>query len=425
MDVDVRALAVFDDGSGPALYAGGFFTTAGGVAANRVARWDGSSWSALGSGMNESVWALTIYDDGSGPALYAGGRFMTAGGAAAGHVAKWNGSNWSALGSGIDGDYAEVFCLTVFDDGSGPALYAGGMFEIAGGVTAHSIAKWNGSSWLALGSGMNFPVWSLASFDDGSGLALYAGGEFTTAGGVEAHSIAKWNGTTWSPLGDGLLGDVLPYAQALLAFDDSSGPALYAGGHFTIAGGVDANRIAKWDGSSWSPLGSGMSGFVYALAAFDDGNGTALYAGGDFYAFDSADTDIAKWGGCPVVVPPWTNLGYALRGVSGPPLLVGTGALTPGSAGTLVLGNAAPSAYSVLFISLVGTPTPFKCGTLVPLPVALQLPLFTNGTGSIALGWASWPGVLSGLDLYFQYAIQDAGAACGVALSEALRADVP
>ena len=52
MNNTVRALTVFDDGSGPALYAGGAFTTAGGVAANHIAKWNGSSWSALGSGMN-------------------------------------------------------------------------------------------------------------------------------------------------------------------------------------------------------------------------------------------------------------------------------------------------------------------------------------------------------------------------------------
>ena len=213
--------------------------------------------------------------------------------------------------------------------------------------------------------------------------------------------------------------------MAFAGFDDGGGPALHAVGDFDTAGNVTASNIAKWDGLTWSALGSGLTNLVYTLATYDDGSGTALYAGGYFTAPDSGDSNLAKWGGCPVVAPPWTNLGYALRGVSGAPLLVGTGALTPGSAGTLVLSNAAPSAYSVLFISLVGTPTPFKCGTLVPLPVALQLPLFTNGAGRIALGWASWPGVLSGLDLYIQYAIQDAGAACGVALSEALRADVP
>ena len=39
-----------------------------------------------------------------------------------------------------------------------------------------------------------------------------------------------------------------------------SGTNLYAGGEFTIAGGVTANYIAKWDGNAWSALGSGMNG---------------------------------------------------------------------------------------------------------------------------------------------------------------------
>ena len=99
----VRALTVFDDGGGPALYAGGDFTTAGGVAANRIAKWDGSSWTALGSGMNNDVHALAVFDDGGGPALYAGGAFTTAGGVAANRIAKWDGSSWSALGSGMTG----------------------------------------------------------------------------------------------------------------------------------------------------------------------------------------------------------------------------------------------------------------------------------------------------------------------------------
>ena len=75
----VYALAVFDDGLGPALHAGGDFTTAGGVAANRIARWDGgTSWSPLGSGTNAPVAALLVFDDGTGPALIAGGPFSSA-----------------------------------------------------------------------------------------------------------------------------------------------------------------------------------------------------------------------------------------------------------------------------------------------------------------------------------------------------------
>jgi hypothetical protein len=57
------------------LYAGGYFTTAGGSAANNIAQWNGSSWSALGSGVNDSVFALAV----SGSTLYAGGGFTTAG----------------------------------------------------------------------------------------------------------------------------------------------------------------------------------------------------------------------------------------------------------------------------------------------------------------------------------------------------------
>src|SRR5262245_42638031 len=98
----VRAFAEFDDGSGPALYVGGSFTSAGRVVANRIAKWDGERWSALGSGMNpgyanRTVSALAVFDDGSGPALFAGGQFTTAGGVAANHIAKWDGSSWAAL----------------------------------------------------------------------------------------------------------------------------------------------------------------------------------------------------------------------------------------------------------------------------------------------------------------------------------------
>ena len=54
--IQVNALAV--DGAGN-LYAGGCFTTAGGVAANNVAKWDGSAWSALGSGIADAITRTT------------------------------------------------------------------------------------------------------------------------------------------------------------------------------------------------------------------------------------------------------------------------------------------------------------------------------------------------------------------------------
>ena len=226
----VNALAVFDDGSGPALYAGGAFTFAGAVAANRIVKWDGASWAPLGSGVSDDVHALAVYDDGSGPALYAGGAFTSAGGAPGNRIAKWDGTSWTALGSGMNG---AVRALTVHDDGSGPALYAGGDFTSAGGAPANRIAKWDGATWSALGSGTNDGVYCLAAHDDGGGTALYAGGDFTSAGGAPANRIAKWDGVSWTPLGSGVeFGSVL----ALAEHDDGGGAALYAAGNFMLAG---------------------------------------------------------------------------------------------------------------------------------------------------------------------------------------------
>src|SRR5262249_38993952 len=149
----VIALAVFDDGTGPSLFAGGDFTTAGGVTVNYIARWNGSNWSTLGSGMSGSVDALTVFDDGAGSALYAGGGFYTAGGIAARSVAKWNGISWSALGGGTGGQYDLVLALTDFDDGTGPALYAGGDFTRAGDASSSFIAKWSSKKSGAVNAG--------------------------------------------------------------------------------------------------------------------------------------------------------------------------------------------------------------------------------------------------------------------------------
>ncbi|MGQ0553485.1 MAG: hypothetical protein ACT4PU_09735 [Planctomycetota bacterium] len=432
----IGAMQSFDFGTGPRLFVAGNFDDIDGVPAENIAQWDGTSWSALGAGLNAGVNALAIYNDGFGPALYAGGNFSDSGGVPMTRIAKWNGSAWSAVGTGIPS--SSVQALAVWNDGGGNALYATGGFTTAGGNPASRIAKWNGSAWSALGSGLNSQGMALAVYNDGGGAALYAGGFFTTVGGLPASHIARWNGTAWSALGAGVSGDDA-WVNALAAFNDGDGSQLYVGGSFTIAGGAPASRIARWDGSMWSALGAGLDGAelpapeggfdviptVTELLPFvTDPEGPALYAGGGAVAsLDSLDSSLAKYTGC--VAKTWTNLGFALPGVAGEPLLAGTGPLTTGSPGTLTLGGAAPAALSVLFVGLVGAPTHFKCGTLVPVPVAFELPIFTDGAGSIPLAWAAWPSGLSGLSLYFQYAMQDATAVCGVALSNALRADVP
>ena len=59
---------------------------AGGVTVNNIARWDGTNWSAIGSGVNGFVNGIAV----SGNTLYAGGFFTSAGGSAANYAAMAN-----------------------------------------------------------------------------------------------------------------------------------------------------------------------------------------------------------------------------------------------------------------------------------------------------------------------------------------------
>lgn len=268
----VRSLAVFDDGSGPKLYAAGEFTDLGA----HVARWNGTGFVAVGAGTNGDVEELLVHDDGSGPRLYAAGSFTSAGGQPASRIARWDGAQWTPLGSGMN---AEVLALAVFDDGHGPRLVAGGRFTAAGGTPANRIARWDGAGWTALGSGMNGDVTTLGALDDGSGggAVLFAGGSFTAADGLPAQLLARWNGASWLALAGGIQAGQV---NALIAHDDGGGRGLFVGGDFQSAGNLPAHHIARWRQGAWAafnPKGS-LQADVHELAVFDDGNGPALHA---------------------------------------------------------------------------------------------------------------------------------------------------
>ncbi|MEM1179196.1 MAG: hypothetical protein AAGM22_12680 [Acidobacteriota bacterium] len=297
MSYHVNALAVFDEGSGPNLFAAGGFAQAGGVPARYIARWDGVAWSPVGaaSGAEVPVYALAVFDDGTGPVLYAAGGFNTMGGVPVDSVAKWDGSAWSAVGAGFEGVPDTVRTLTVFDDGTGPALYAGGDFRVAGHPLERNVARWDGAEWTPVGGGTNGQVVTSTVFDDGDGPALYVGGFFSQAGGQPAARVAKWDGAAWSGLGLG----VNAYVSALAVYDEGLGPRLYVGGAFTEAGGRPASRVARWNGSNWSILGAGVENnflAVNALAPFDDGSGPTLFVGGGFFAAGGeAASNVAKF----------------------------------------------------------------------------------------------------------------------------------
>jgi hypothetical protein len=271
---------------------------------NGVARWDGVQWSGFNTGTTGTVRAVASYNGD----LIVAGDFGGIGGIPANGIARWTGSAWSAVGVGLPNgpaSGAQVWALAVY----GGELYVGGSFGLVG-ASGGNLARWNGTQWSSVSGGVSGaadPKVLAFGVDPAAGV-LYAGGEFSSAGGVAASNLARWNGTTWTPVGGGVAGRV----HALAMFQGS----LHAGGTFGTAGGITARRIARFDGTSWSPLGLGIpdgstGGLVTSLASVQG----FLYVGGTFLEVNAASQGgipsrrVARWDGTQ-----WSGVG----GLSGP-----------------------------------------------------------------------------------------------------------
>ncbi len=379
IDGPVRAIASVRRGDAYQLYIAGKFTTAGGELMNNIAMWDGEKWNAyrflpfkpptIGVPGSRGISALQPIPnplDSSSPDefIMLGGDLLLGDSdsvrvffpmeasitgsplpqfdsevtgfgiadIAFGHI---NATGLIALGGDFqaidgepverlgqrsplpDGDWQSVVesdfipaSITqvefIHDQTFGAGLYFAGLFERAGakGPVCNSIARWDGESFEPLGSGLTGPVGApspattMVFGDIGEGPSLYVAGTFTLAGGIEANGIARWDGSAWHALGNGrppVFGQ--PSVGALAIFDDGSGPALYAAPAFP-------GPIARWDGDQWQGFSAETDGSVYAMALHDDGSGEALYIGGDFSAIgDTEVSGIARIRSCTTRCP--------------------------------------------------------------------------------------------------------------------------
>jgi len=333
---------------GGKLFAGGFFTEAGGITATRTAAWNGVNWSALvgpnGEGADGTVFAMTMFRG----ELIVGGSFLEAGGETVSGIASWDGTDWEPLvgSTGAIGvsilPLGFVSALTVYNGD----LYVGGMFQRAGGFDVDNIARWNGSEWFPVTGPSGFgttldgsdiaPVFDLTAVDG----QLIAAGGFNAAGGVAANSVAAWNGSVWSSVGqpienitvlaaenyNGRLVVGRSYSEDNFNVNDIAwrnngqwsvlggtptgrldgdvrdltnfNGLLIAGGQFTQVGGLTVNNVAAWNGSSWSalsgPSGTGTNGGVFAVTA----HWGFLTVGGFFnQAGGLPVSNIARWNG--------------------------------------------------------------------------------------------------------------------------------
>jgi hypothetical protein len=284
------------------VYAGGTFVNAGGNPdADFLAVWDGIGWAPFctstkpGPAFGGSVAALQVI----GNTLYVGGAFQNGAGIdAADYLLACDlTTGVSSATVGADGDFTGgVYALTADSNGT---LYAGGTFiNLDTIAAADHVAAYDGA-WHAMGSGggagggaVDSTVRSLAAH----GTDVYVGTDATDVAGIAtADHVAKWNGSTWGAVGSNTAGSngwfpTVTFINALT----TSGSLLFAAGSFQNANGVaTADDIAYFDGGAWRPIGSNGAGNgpmvanLTALAVFRskvDVAGNFTSAGGDVRA---------------------------------------------------------------------------------------------------------------------------------------------
>lgn len=380
----LRSLTSFDFGAGPELVAGGRFAAMGGIDARNVGRFDGTDWHPLGAGLwgsfNSTVEDLMVFDDGSGPALIAGGSFTESDGVPIHLVGRWDGALWQPFGSGLAGPGAvgRVYELAVFDDGNGPELYAGGLINSHG----EGVSRWDGSGWHDLDGGLQSfstsDARAFAVFDDGTGPALYVGGRFESAGSaaISSPNIARWQNGAWTAVAGGLPGVIV---ESLVVHDVGAGPQLFAGGSSTSASSGQAKaQLHRLDGTGWSSIEAGTFGALFDLLSVP---GDGLYAAGSFSGANSAgDSHVGRFA-CP------TESVVAWPGCFGPkPQLTSPNtAAKIGSPVDLVITGSALGAPTALFFAQALSVSPAGCGTFVPGfgEVLLELQPFPSQFASV------------------------------------------
>jgi hypothetical protein len=324
--------------AGPNLYTGGAFTNAGGNAsADRIARWNGTAWSPVGAGIaNGSVRAIARL----GSHVFAGGTFLNAGDDLdADFLARFDGTSWGSFC--VESFNGNVLALQL----AGDILYVGGAFQNAGGVPEADYLVGcdteTGAMFPVVDDSLDIggPVYALTLANG----MLYAGGNFTDVDDdTQADYVARYDGSSWHALGAGSTGIV----RAL----GTDGTNIYIGTDGENVGGdARADHVAKWDGTTWSPLGADtagtggwftttttiyglttVSGLVIATGQFQDANGQAT-------ADNIAYFDGTTWrpmGSNGAGNGPWSGSGQALAVFQGHAYAAGIFTSAGGSSGT-------------------------------------------------------------------------------------------
>jgi hypothetical protein len=263
---------------GNCVAAGGLFQVAGTTVSNiAVLDRNSGTWDSLAGGSDGPVFAVAVRPNGD---LLAGGHFSTVGGVPANNIARWNGTNWLPFGSGTSGGSSTLPGIRAFATMPNGDLVAAGDFTAIDGVPAPALARWNGTTWSTIGTLANgHLIYALEVMPNGD---LVIGGDTF---------VERWNGATWTTIGS-----TGGWVSAMSARANGD---LVVAGSFNRIDSVNANNIARWDGTAWHPLALGLDWNARALATLPDGD---LIVGGNFdYAFNQGGflfvDGLARWNG--------------------------------------------------------------------------------------------------------------------------------
>ena len=260
-----------------------------------------------------------------------------------------------------------------------------------------------------------------------------------TSGDFDGDGLSDVAGSHWgtSPEGENL---TVVFGTAAGTFTE---PVTYLGMFSQWLGGVGGLTATDVDGDADLDLVGGCRG-ADDVAIFAN-NGDRTFAPEQRYGVDggvtwvtSADLDgdgrgdvaahfentSPEGGGLAVLLSaaggPFLDLGHALPGSGGVPVLVGSGTPAAGSTAVFDLSGAATAADGFLVVASVRADLPFAGGVLVPAP-QLLVPLVTDSKGAFTLP-VIWPaGMPVGTTNYLQAWMLDPPAASGVSASNALQ----
>lgn len=260
------------------LYVGGSFSMIDSVPANNIAKWNGTTWEALGSGLTETV--RKIVPAGNGHLYVLANR----------KVIHWNGTVWTTIGETSNSGYP--LGLAVHPNGH---IYVGGTFDAINGVAVQKLAIWNGSTWSS-------PLTSIDRYINDVFInpagQVYIGGSFSQINGINASKIAVWNGSSWAGMGNLthlINGSYITNVQKITQINNQ----LLIGGDLLSTdapqGYYEEWNIARWDGNSWQPMGLGADDTVTNIAGFTE---QGVFIAGKFSVVGDIGTHkIAKWNG--------------------------------------------------------------------------------------------------------------------------------